>query len=78
MARTTDPHSATSQFYINVANNTFLDFVEPSTWGYAVFGEVIDGMDVVTAIEGVTTGAGGPFTQDVPQDMIVISDVQIL
>jgi cyclophilin family peptidyl-prolyl cis-trans isomerase len=59
MARTMDPHSATSQFFINVVDNPALDFVSPAdgrTWGYAVFGRVVDGMDVVDAIKAVPTG----------------------
>jgi len=59
MARTMDPHSATSQFFINVVDNPSLDFVSPAdgrTWGYAVFGRVVDGMDVVDAIKAVPTG----------------------
>ncbi len=58
MARTMDPHSASSQFFINVNNNTFLDFRSESRdgWGYCVFGEVVEGMDVVNKIKGVSTG----------------------
>lgn len=59
MARTGDPHSATSQFYISVVNNRSLDYSSaPQRWGYAVFGKVVEGMDVVDAIAGVKTGAG--------------------
>ena len=74
MARTTDPQSATSQFFINVADNTFLDYSAPSAagWGYAVFGKVTAGMDVVDAIKGLSTGADGPFTKDVPSEAVVI------
>ncbi|HET8816166.1 MAG TPA: peptidylprolyl isomerase, partial [Pseudidiomarina sp.] len=59
MARTQDPHSATAQFFINVANNEFLNFKNESVggWGYCVFGEVVEGMDVVSAIEAVRTGS---------------------
>lgn len=73
MARTQDPHSASAQFFINVADNDFLDFRSPTTqgWGYCVFGKVVDGMDVVDKIKGVKTGSKG-FHQDVPADDVVI------
>ncbi|MDA8360728.1 MAG: peptidylprolyl isomerase [Gammaproteobacteria bacterium] len=74
MARTSDPHSATSQFFINVADNDFLNFTAPtpSGWGYCVFGHVMTGMDVVDAIKGTaTTGRGGH--QDVPVNNIIIT-----
>lgn len=76
MARTMDPHSATSQFFINVNNNTSLDFREktPRAWGYAVFGRVIDGMNVVKAIKGVSTGSRGMYS-DVPTTNIIIKKV---
>lgn len=76
MARTMDPHSATAQFFINVANNTSLDFREktPRAWGYAVFGRVIKGMDVVTAIKGVKTTTRGVY-RDVPAENIIIQKV---
>jgi peptidyl-prolyl cis-trans isomerase B (cyclophilin B) len=73
MARTSDPHSATSQFFINVANNAFLDHTAPTPqgWGYCVFGRVVEGTDVVDKIKGVKTGGKG-MHQDVPlQDVIV-------
>jgi peptidyl-prolyl cis-trans isomerase B (cyclophilin B) len=74
MARTPDPHSASAQFFINVRDNDFLNFKAKSRdgWGYCVFGKVIDGMDVVTSIEGAatTTRAGH---QDVPQKDVVIN-----
>ncbi|MCW9699661.1 MULTISPECIES: peptidylprolyl isomerase [unclassified Avibacterium] len=84
MARTSDPHSATAQFFINVADNTFLDYRSKQMfgkevvqdWGYAVFGEVVDGMDVVDKIKGVKTGNKG-FHQDVPVDDIVIQSVTV-
>lgn len=79
MARTTDPHSATAQFFINVANNDFLNFSSPTAngWGYCVFGKVVDGMDVVNKIkEQPTTGKMGH--QDVPVDDIVIERAEIL
>ncbi|MBL8362384.1 MAG: peptidyl-prolyl cis-trans isomerase [Rubrivivax sp.] len=73
MARTSDPHSATAQFFINTADNGFLDHTAPSAqgWGYAVFGRVVDGTDVVDAIEGVRTGRSG-FHNDVPVEDVVI------
>jgi peptidyl-prolyl cis-trans isomerase B (cyclophilin B) len=73
MARTSDPHSATAQFFINVADNDFLNFKSPTPqgWGYAVFGKVVAGMDVVDKIKGVQTGRRG-FHDDVPLDDVVI------
>jgi peptidyl-prolyl cis-trans isomerase B (cyclophilin B) len=73
MARTSAPHSATAQFFINVANNEFLNHTAPSAqgWGYAVFGRVVDGTDVVDRIEGVKTGRKG-FHDDVPLEDVVI------
>lgn len=73
MARTMDPHSATAQFFINVANNDFLDFRSPSPqfYGYCVFGKVVEGMDVVNKIKGVKTG-GRAGHQDVPKEDVVI------
>ena len=73
MARTNDPHSATAQFFINVADNTFLNHSAPTPqgWGYAVFGRVVGGEDVVDAIKGVRTGSRG-FHQDVPVDDVII------
>ncbi|MBF0219275.1 MAG: peptidylprolyl isomerase [Gammaproteobacteria bacterium] len=80
MARTADPQSATAQFYINVANNNFLDFREktPRGWGYAVFGTVTSGMDVVAKIKSAKTGAAGPFPSDVPQPVVVIESIRRL
>jgi peptidyl-prolyl cis-trans isomerase B (cyclophilin B) len=80
MARTGDPHSATAQFFINVANNDFLDFREktPRAWGYAVFGRVVSGMDVVKAIKETPTGSGGPFHKDVPQEPVVIQQALVI
>ncbi|MBQ9106055.1 MAG: peptidyl-prolyl cis-trans isomerase [Mailhella sp.] len=74
MARTSAPHSATAQFFINVANNSFLNFSAPTMqgWGYAVFGKVVKGQEVVDAIARVRTGNRG-FHQDVPVDAIVIN-----
>ena len=78
MARTSDPHSATAQFFINVSDNAFLDFKSPTTqgWGYAVFGKVTDGMDVVRSIEKVQTGNKSGH-QDVPLAEVVITKVKI-
>lgn len=73
MARTNAPHSATAQFFVNTVDNDFLNFKSesPQGWGYAVFGRVVAGMDVVDAIEKVATGRKG-FHDDVPQDDVVI------
>jgi peptidyl-prolyl cis-trans isomerase B (cyclophilin B) len=73
MARTSDPHSATAQFFINVADNGFLNHTAPSAqgWGYAVFGKVVNGMDVVDKIAAVKTGRKG-FHDDVPKEDVVI------
>ncbi len=73
MARTGDPHSATAQFFINVKNNDFLNFSAPTAqgWGYAVFGKVVKGTEVVDAIERVTTGRSGGH-QDVPKADVVL------
>src|SRR4051812_7235796 len=73
MARTSDPHSATAQFFINVADNDFLNHTAPTAqgWGYAVFGKVVAGQDIVDRIKGVKTGRKG-FHDDVPQDDVVI------
>jgi peptidyl-prolyl cis-trans isomerase B (cyclophilin B) len=73
MARTSDPHSATAQFFINVADNDFLNHTAPSMqgWGYAVFGKVVDGTDVVDKIRQVKTGKRG-FHSDVPKEDVVI------
>ncbi len=79
MARTGDPHSATAQFFINVVDNDFLDFTTPSGqgWGYCVFGEVVEGMDVVDKIRGVKTGSKG-FHQDVPAEDVIIEKAEIV
>ena len=78
MARTNDPHSASSQFFINVSNNSFLNHTgkNPQGWGYAVFGKVTDGMDVVDKIKGVATGNHG-FHQDVPTEAVEITSVAV-
>ncbi|MDR2209447.1 MAG: peptidyl-prolyl cis-trans isomerase [Azoarcus sp.] len=79
MARTSDPHSATAQFFINVVDNTFLDFRSPDSqgWGYCVFGHVSDGLDVVDKIRQAATGNKG-FHQDVPKEDIVIERAEII
>ena len=78
MARTSDPHSATAQFFINVADNEFLNFKAPNNngWGYCVFGKVVDGTDVVDKIRGVKTGSAG-FHQDVPKEDVIIERAEI-
>ncbi len=75
MARTSDPHSAGAQFFINVKDNDFLNFTAPTVqgWGYCVFGKVVEGMDVVDAIKGVPTGRG-----DVPSEVIEITEVTVV
>ena len=80
MARTNDPHSASSQFFINVANNHFLDYTAPTAqgYGYTVFGKVTGGMDVVNKIASSPTGAGGPFNRDAPQKIIEIESIKLL
>ena len=79
MARTSDPHSATAQFFINVNDNDFLNHTAPNAqgWGYAVFGKVTDGMDVVDTIRKVKTGSSG-FHQDVPAEDVVIEKATVL
>lgn len=75
MARTNAPHSATNQFFINTKDNDFLDHTQKSMtgWGYAVFGKVIEGKDVVDRISRAATGPGGPFSKDAPRTAIVIN-----
>ena len=79
MARTNDPHSASAQFFINVADNDFLNHTAPtaSGWGYAVFGKVTGGIDVVDKIKGVRTGRAGGH-QDVPVDDVVIERAEVV
>ncbi len=79
MARTNAVHSATSQFFINLKDNSFLDHKSPTPrgFGYTVFGKVIAGMDTVDAIRKVRTGSGGPFPKDAPTTKIVINKVTI-
>ncbi len=79
MARTSDPHSATAQFFINLKDNDFLDYrsADARGWGYCVFGQVTEGMDVVDAIAGVETGRMGMHA-DVPRQEITIEQVEVL
>ena len=79
MARTQAPHSATAQFFINVADNDFLNHTKPDLqgWGYCVFGRVTEGMDVVDAIRKVKTGSSG-FHQDEPKDHVVIERAEVV
>jgi cyclophilin family peptidyl-prolyl cis-trans isomerase len=80
MARTGDPHSATMQFFINVADNKFLNFKDASQqgYGYTVFGKVIQGMDVVNKIAKTPTGAGGPFPKDVPLEQVMLKTATVV
>jgi len=78
MARTGDPHSATSQFFINHADNKNLDYPSFDGWGYAVFGKVTEGMDVVDKIAEAPTGATPPFGRDVPVTQVVIKQVTVV
>jgi len=80
MARTNDPHSASAQFFINVVDNTFLDHKSktPRGWGYAVFGHVIKGMNVVDKIRNIRTGPNGPFPTDVPLKMVLIHKASVI
>ncbi|WP_318205038.1 peptidylprolyl isomerase [Streptomyces sp. SCL15-4] len=79
MARTNDPHSATAQFFINVSDNAFLNYSSktPNGWGYAVFGRVVEGQNVVDAIKAVKTG-NYQGHQDVPKEQVVIESAKIL
>ncbi len=78
MARTSDPHSATAQFFVNVVDNAFLDHTAKTDtgWGYTVFGSVVEGLDVVDKIRAVRTGSGGPFPKDAPQTPVVLTAVR--
>jgi peptidyl-prolyl cis-trans isomerase B (cyclophilin B) len=80
MARTGDPHSATAQFFINVADNKSLNFKEASQsgYGYTVFGKVIQGMDVVNKIATTPRGAGGPFPTDVPLQQVMLKTASVV
>jgi cyclophilin family peptidyl-prolyl cis-trans isomerase len=79
MARTNDPHSATSQFFVNLKDNTFLNHTGKNVqgWGYTVFGQVVEGMDVVDAIAAVRTGNKGPH-QNVPIEPVVITKATVV
>ena len=79
MARTQAPHSATAQFFINVADNAFLNHTSPDLqgWGYCVFGKVSEGMDVVDSIRKVKTGSSG-FHQDVPKEDVIIERAEVV
>ena len=78
MARTSDPHSATAQFFVNVVDNAFLDHQAPSGpgWGYCVFGRVIEGMDVVDKIRNEPTGSVGTFAKDAPLKTVTITQAR--
>jgi peptidyl-prolyl cis-trans isomerase B (cyclophilin B) len=78
MARTNDPHSATAQFFVNTVDNKFLDHQakDDRGWGYAVFGTVTEGMDVVDKIKAVKTGPAGQFTKDAPVEAVIIASVR--
>ncbi|MFN3412737.1 MAG: peptidylprolyl isomerase [Thermoanaerobaculum sp.] len=80
MARTAEVHSATSQFFINLKDNTFLDHRDttPRGYGYCVFGRVVEGMEVADAIATIPTGPGGPFPAEVPQQPVVILKAEVL
>jgi cyclophilin family peptidyl-prolyl cis-trans isomerase len=77
LARTGEPHSGNAQFYLNLADNTTLD-PQPSRWGYAVFGRIVEGMEAVDGIGAVATGAIGPFQRDAPLKPIVIESIEEL
>ena len=77
MARTNDPHSASSQFFINLVDNYRLDGA-PARWGYAVFGRLTDGYEVLDKIAALPTGRGGPFSSDVPRQPVVIESARVL
>ena len=78
MARTSAPHSASAQFFINHRNNDNLDFPSFDGWGYAVFGKVVEGMDVVDTIASTQTGNLPPFGRDVPTEPILIKDASVV
>ncbi|BBE51936.1 Peptidyl-prolyl cis-trans isomerase B [Ferriphaselus amnicola] len=79
MARTSEPHSASSQFFINIKNNSFLNHTAPNSqgWGYCVFGKVVDGTEVVDAIRKVKTGNSG-FHQNVPKEDVIITKAEVV
>jgi len=79
MARTSAPHSASAQFFINLKSNDFLNAAAAQDgWGYVVFGKVVSGMDVVTKIAKAPTGSGGPFRSDVPREAVVIESMSVV
>ncbi|ORU94658.1 MAG: cyclophilin [Cycloclasticus sp. symbiont of Bathymodiolus heckerae] len=80
MARTGDPHSATGQFFINLGDNGFLNHSSKTQqgWGYAVFGKVTEGMDVVDKMAAIPTGSGGMFPTDVPQEEVIIEKAEVV
>jgi cyclophilin family peptidyl-prolyl cis-trans isomerase len=80
MARTSDPQSASAQFFINVADNAFLNYTAPTQrgYGYTVFGKVIRGMEVVNKIAATPTGSGGPFPSDVPKETVIIEEIKLV
>ena len=77
MARTSDPNSATAQFFINVKDNAMLNAPAPDGYGYTVFGKLVSGSEVIQKIKGTATGAGGPFTSDVPKTTILINSATL-
>jgi len=77
LARTGDPHSGTAQFYVNLTDNAALD-PQPSRWGYAVFGRIVEGMTVVDDIGAVATGSSGKFDRDAPLQPVLIKRIEIL
>ena len=80
MARTGEPHSATGQFFINLADNGFLNHSSKTQqgWGYAVFGKVTEGMDVIDKMANIPTGSGGMFPTDVPQEEVIIEKAEVI
>src|SRR5438094_354184 len=80
MARTADPNSATAQFFVNVGDNSFLNWGDPrgDGNGYAVFGKVVSGLDVVNKIAKLPTGSGGPFPRDVPKSPVIIESMTVV
>src|SRR5262245_21506241 len=78
MARTNQPHSASAQWFINVKNNDFLNAPGQDGWGYAVFGKVVSGLDVVMKIAKTPTGPGGPFPTDVPRQQVIVESMTVV
>ncbi len=80
MARTSDPHSASAQFFINVKDNAFLNYrsSDAQGYGYTVFGKVVEGMDIVNKIATAPTGSGGPFPKDVPVEKIIVNKAVVV